>query len=130
MDDDEDSLQHNRTGNTTSLSRINNTKESDIHAHNSDDVFIGPHRRLYRKYFVSNIDERSTRKGILKHFEQNGVTVHELNLFRGRNNKCYAQVIIDTKYKEKVESDTFDWPNGIYCTYWKATYKQKDRRHR
>ena len=130
VDYDEDSLQHNRTGNTNSPSRINNTNESDIHAHNSDDVFIGAHRRRYQKYFVSNIDERSTRKGILLHFEQNGVIVHELNLFRGRNDKCYAQVIVDTKYKEKVESDTFDWPYGIYCTYWKASYKQKDRRNR
>ena len=40
-------------------------------------------------------------------FEQYGVEIHELNLFRGRNDKCYAQVIVDTKYSEKVESDNF-----------------------
>ena len=56
---------------------------------------------------MSNIDESSTRKGIFAHFQQNGVRIHELNLFRGRNNKCYAQVVVDTEYSEKVESDNF-----------------------
>ena len=105
-------------------------------ANNADDmsqneeVFIGVRRkRRYQKYFLSNIDESSTRKGIFVHFEQNGVEIHELNLFRGRNNKCYAQVVVDTKFSEKVESDNFDWPDGIYCTYWRANNKRQERRH-
>ncbi|MEW8547702.1 MAG: hypothetical protein AB2693_29695, partial [Candidatus Thiodiazotropha sp.] len=129
MDSDGGSLQHVGSENTSFPNRIN--KETNINTQNSDEVFIGVHRRRLQKYFVSNIDERSTRKGILMHFEQNGVEVHELNLFRGRNNKCYAQVIVETKYKEKVESDSFDWPDGIFCTYWRASKnKQKDRRNR
>ena len=105
-------------------------------ANNADDmsqneeIFIGVRRkRRYQKYFLSNIDESSTRKGIFVHFEQNGVEIHELNLFRGRNNKCYAQVVVDTKFSEKVESDNFDWPDGIYCTYWRANNKRQERRH-
>ena len=42
----------------------------------TDDVFIGVRpekKKRFLKYYVSNIDERSTRKGIMSYFSNNGV---------------------------------------------------------
>ena len=68
--------------------KTDKTNKITDRSQNTEDVFIGVRRRRrYQKYFLSNIDESSTRKGIFAHFQQNGVRMHELNLFRGRNSK-------------------------------------------
>ena len=98
----------------------------------SGDVFVGTHRKRFISYFVSNIDQRSTRGGILTHFKNNGVIIHDLSLHRSRNNDCYAKVTVERRYKDAVESGDFDWPSGVRCTYWKTYNKrsrQSERRH-
>ena len=130
-ENNEDSSQQRSEPACSPSDLINKINTSNIQPQNAEEVFIGARRRRrYQKYFVSNIVESSTRKGIIAHFEQNGVEIHELNLFRGRNDKCYAQVTVDTKYSEKVESDNFEWPDGIFCTYWKASSKRQERSYR
>ena len=79
------------------------------------------------KYYVSNIDERSTRKGIMSYFNNNGVELHELNLFRSRNDTCYAQIVVNSQYMDPVESDDFPWPDNVYCTYWKDNNRNQRR---
>ena len=96
----------------------------------SDDVFIGAYRKRYIKYFVSNIDERSTRNGILSHFKDNGVIISDLSLHKSKSGNCYAKVTIERKYKEAIESNDFDWPAGVYCNYWKTNTNSSNRRSR
>ncbi|MEW8546046.1 MAG: hypothetical protein AB2693_21190, partial [Candidatus Thiodiazotropha sp.] len=109
-------------------SHVNDDGETDVDE--TGDVFIGVFKKRYFKYYVSNIDERSTRSGIISHFKDNGVKIHELNLYRSRNDNCYAQVIVESKYKDAVESDAFAWPRGVHCTYWRSNKRQRDNRSR
>ena len=97
----------------------------------TDDVFIGvrrERRKRFFRYYVSNIDESSTRGGILAHFSNNGVQIHELQLFRSRNNKCYARIVVESQYKNLVESKEFPWPDNVYCTYWNRNQRRENNR--
>lgn len=103
--------------------QANQNKNDQTTLDDPKDVFVGVlrgKRKRYLKYYVSNIDERSTRKGIMSHFSENGVQIHELQLFRSRNDNCYAQIVIESKYKEAIESDDFSWPDNVFCAYWKS----------
>ena len=60
-------------------------------------------------------------------FSKNGVQIHELQLFRSRNDNCYAQEVIESKYKEAIESDDFSWPDNVFCTYWKSNARVERR---
>lgn len=111
--------------------RSNDNGEGQTTAHPADDVFIGVRRekrKRYFKYYVSNIDERSTRGGILSHFSKNGVEIHELQLLRSRNDKCYARIVVESQYKNSIESDDFPWPDNVYCTYWKRNQRRENNR--
>ena len=128
--------------NATQNNRMENTSVPNITPENnrqqpengeSDDFFVGAHWKRFINYFVNNIDERSTRGGIITHFKNNGVIIHNLSLHRSRNDDCYAKVTVERKFKDAVESKDFDWPTGVCCTYWK-TYnrrpRQSERRNR
>ena len=112
---------------STSNSRPDNNRQQST-TEESGDVFIGAYKKRYIKYFVSNIDERSTRSGILTHFKDNGVVISDLSLHRSKNGNCYAKVTVERKYKEAIESNDFDWPDGVYCNYWKANTNNRRSR--
>ena len=110
--------------------QTNQNKNDQTTLDDPKDVFVGVlrgKRKRNLKYYVGNIDERSTRKGIMSHFSENGVQIHELQLFRSRNDNCYAQVVIESKYKEAIESDDFSWPDNVFCTYWKSNARVERR---
>ena len=50
------------------------------------------------RYHLGNIDRKSTRSGILMHFEQQKVDVSQLSLFRTQYGNLYARINIPSVF--------------------------------
>ncbi|MES9884791.1 MAG: hypothetical protein ABW185_28425, partial [Sedimenticola sp.] len=105
------------------------TNEIPIVSDEDDDGFIGVHSKRLIKYYIGNIDKKKTSAvGMKRHFHENGAVLDSVQFYNSRNGNMYAQISVEKKYSDIVESDDFLWPNGIFCNYWKSKSRQSDNR--
>ena len=85
----------------------------------NDDFFTGVTKKRTARYYVSGIDPKSTRSGIITYLEQRDVHVTFLRLFNTKHNsyRTAAKLNVSESSASIVESPNF-WPNGISCRKW------------
>lgn len=108
------------TGNTALINKIpvrvqgvtENLKLAD------DNFFTGVSKRKTARYYLSNINSKSTRQGILHHLEKNNVQVTYLRIFKQRDHRFVsAKLNVVDDDSNVVEAQDF-WPAGVHCRYW------------
>lgn len=89
-----------------------------------ENTFIGVTRNRTARYYLSGIDYRSTRSGILHFLETKGVTVTYLQIFKSKGNTQFitAKINVKSSDAEFVVNKNF-WPKGVKCRQW---YSQRE----
>ncbi|CAC5396962.1 unnamed protein product [Mytilus coruscus] len=84
-----------------------------------DNFFTGVTRKRSTRYYLSGIDSKSTRSGIMSYLESRNVQVTYLRLFQSRNSSRYmsAKLNVAENCANIVESENF-WPINVYCRRW------------
>ena len=93
-----------------------------------NEIFVGVRREPVIRYHLGNIDRKSTRSGILMHFEQQKVNVTQLSLFRTQYGNLYARINIPSVFCDQVESDDFPLPEGVILSKWQSRPRRQTRR--
>lgn len=81
------------------------------------DCFTAVSRNRVSRYYVTNINMSSTKKGLINYAEQKGVQISEITFFKPRKGRISARLNVRPGYRKLVESDDF-WPDGIICRRW------------
>ncbi|MES9884661.1 MAG: hypothetical protein ABW185_27775 [Sedimenticola sp.] len=114
----------NRSKNTRQENNYRNTTKSD-------NTFIGVSRKNTKRFYIGNIDKRSTYGGILNFFEQQGFTPSMVSMFRTRSGEFAARVNVPTNEAEYMTSDDTSWPDGVIVKPWMTrTEISKQRQER
>ena len=84
-----------------------------------EDLFTGVTRKRTARYYLSGINSKSTRTGIVKYLEQRGVHVTYLRLFNSSNYSRFisAKLNISDDCKHLIDTENF-WPIGVHCRKW------------
>ncbi|CAC5372012.1 unnamed protein product [Mytilus coruscus] len=93
------------------------------------DIFVGvtPRKRSSR-YYLSGIDNKSTRSGILQFLEVKGVNSTFLQLFHGKYNysRISAKLNVTEESASIIETEAF-WPAGVRCRRWLNNHDWQNR---
>ncbi|CAG2223403.1 unnamed protein product [Mytilus edulis] len=94
----------------------------------NENFFTGVTKNRTARYYLSGIDSKSTRAGILSYLETKNVHVTYLRLFSTRNNdrRISAKLNIAENCAEIVETENF-WPKGVYCRKWLSNREWNQR---
>ncbi|CAG2220218.1 unnamed protein product [Mytilus edulis] len=84
-----------------------------------DNFFTGVSRKRSARYYLSGIDSKSTRSGIMTYLESRDVQVTYLRLFQSRNSLRYvsAKLNVSENCANIIEGENF-WPIGVRCRCW------------
>ncbi|CAG2250537.1 unnamed protein product [Mytilus edulis] len=95
----------------------------------NENFFVGvtPRKRSAR-YYLSGIDNRSTRSGILQFLEVKGVNTTFIQLFHGKYNysRISAKLNVTEESASIIETDEF-WPAGVRCRRWLNNHDWQNR---
>ena len=85
----------------------------------SEDYFTGVTRNRTARYYLSGIDPKSSRSGIISYLNKKNVHVTYLKLFNTGNTKrrISANINVSKNCESIVELDGF-WPEGVFCRKW------------
>jgi len=94
----------------------------------NDDFFTGVTKKRTARYYISGIDPKSTRSGIITYLEQRDVHVTFLRLFNTKHNsyRIAAKLNVSESSASTVESHNF-WPSGISCRKWVSNREWNQR---
>ncbi|VDH93289.1 Hypothetical predicted protein [Mytilus galloprovincialis] len=101
-------------------SEISNGTGSTAAVQSTDDnFFTGVSRKRSARYYLSGIDSKSTRSGIMTYLESRNVQVTYLRLFQSRNSLRYvsAKLNVSEQCANIIEGENF-WPSGVHCRCW------------
>lgn len=91
----------------------------------SSDVFFGVVRRKRTSsFYIGNIDQKSTKSGIVHYIESKGPKVTHIAIFSGRNGKFAAKINVDNEHAELLDQPDF-WPNNVRCRKWMSNNRWK-----
>lgn len=91
--------------------------------------FSGAKRRTKTsRFYLSGIDSKSTREGIIQFLEHKNVRVTYLRIFSQREHQRFvsAKINVPDECAERVKESDF-WPTGVSCREWLSDrdWKQK-----
>lgn len=84
-----------------------------------NNFFSGVKKRKSARFYLSGIESRSTRQGIIEYCEKNKVKVTYCRIFSPRNRQRFltAKINVTEECAYKLESSDF-WPAGVSCREW------------
>lgn len=90
------------------------------------DIFAGVERKA--RFYLSGINEKSTRKVILLYLEKYGVKVTYLKLFKDKHNTAQisAKLNVTEETANIIDTDNF-WPTGVMCRRWLSNREWQDK---
>ncbi|CAC5405418.1 unnamed protein product [Mytilus coruscus] len=96
------------------------TEDIDTSPADSDEnFFTGVKRKRTARYYLSGINPKSTRSGILAYLEKVNVHVTYLRLFNPKHSaqRLSAKLNVVENCADSIESHNF-WPDGVQCRKW------------
>ncbi|CAC5398849.1 unnamed protein product [Mytilus coruscus] len=93
------------------------------------DIFVGvTQRKRSARYYLSGIDNKSTRSGILQFLDVKGVNSTFLQLYHGKYNysRISAKLNVTEESASIIETEAF-WPAGVRCRRWLNNHDWQNR---
>ncbi|CAG2248803.1 unnamed protein product [Mytilus edulis] len=97
-------------------------------ADSDENFFTGVKRKRTARYYLSGINPKSTRSGILAYLEKENVHVTYLRLFNPKHSaqRVSAKLNVVENCADYVEAHNF-WPDGVQCRKWLSNYEWNHR---
>ncbi|KAK3104967.1 hypothetical protein FSP39_014230 [Pinctada imbricata] len=93
-----------------------------------ENMFAGVQRKRSARFFLSGIDNRSTKSGILSYIESKGVRVTHMILFNARTERSplTAKINVPLQHASLIEPGRF-WPKGVRCRRWLSNREWEEK---
>lgn len=95
---------------------IDGSSPDPLTTDDSSGVFVGVVRgRRTSSFYIRNVDQKSTKSGIVHYIEFKDAKVTHIAIFSVRNGKFAAKINVDNEDAELLEQLDFFWTHNVRC---------------